>query len=255
MLTPLTKAIEEDQFDLAKKIIEENKNDIINQPDDEGNYPLHLVTNFSLYEKPTSSEKKQLNEIATLLLEKRAKPNVKDEMGSCPIHYAALYGDLALFEKLISCGADYNAGDLADETPLHQVIRTGRNGLLDFLLEKSDLIFQKTKVDNLSPIDYAKKFNPSDSSLLLRLQFKEILVVKYSKIKEATSLKERPLQCIMGYLGQELSTKPGGRSTAEKMRLWRHVLTEEIDSEKIQFKTSLSDIVKKFDDTALPFFR
>lgn len=158
MTTALITAIENDDFEKAYKLIEMNENNIINEPDREGNYPLHLVTNYALYSPALSLPvKKILRELAFMMLEAGANPNCKDAFGSYPIHYTAINGDIELFRKMVEFGADYNILDAAKETPLHQAIRRKHDAIVEFLMSK-DLIFEST-VEGHTPIDYAERYN------------------------------------------------------------------------------------------------
>ncbi len=113
MSNELLRAIENDDFFTALKLIEANKNDVNNTPDSEGNYPLHLATNLALYYHLSPSIKAMLHQIAQALLKHGANPNVQDGWGSFPIHYAAIHGNYELFRQLVETGANYNLTDLA----------------------------------------------------------------------------------------------------------------------------------------------
>lgn len=158
MTNALINAIENQDIEEVYKLIESNEKNIINEPDQEGNYPLHLVTNYTLY-SPALSEplKKIMRELAFMLIDAGANPNCQDAFGSYPIHYITINGDVELFRKMVEFGADYNILDAAKETPLHQAIRRKHDAIVEFLMSK-DLIFEST-VEGHSPIDYAERYN------------------------------------------------------------------------------------------------
>lgn len=158
MIISFAKALEKDDFDTALLLIEQNQNDAINHPDADQDYPLHLTTNLALYHQLSPHQKKMLHNLALKLLNAGANPNVQDKFKSYPIHYAAIHGNLDLLKRLIECGADYNALDAANETPLHQAIRRKHEGIIDYLLSKSDLSYEKT-VEGFTPADYAAQFH------------------------------------------------------------------------------------------------
>jgi ankyrin repeat protein len=168
MTNPLIQAIEKDDFAAAIRTINENHHNATNTADSEGNYPLHLAVNFSLYHPLSENVKKSLHEIAIALLAKGANPNVKDQWGSAPIHYATIHGNLDLITKLIEYGADYNALDGAKETPLHQALRRKKDFIVNLLLSKPQLSFEET-AEGQTPLDYAKRYRFMVSELQSKL--------------------------------------------------------------------------------------
>lgn len=158
MSNELINAIERDDFNTALQLIEANQNNIINTPDSEGNYPLHLAANLALYDHLSPTIKAMLHQIALALLQNGANPNVLDHWGSSPIHYAATHGNLELFKKLVEHGANYNLSDLSRETPLHQAIRRKHDAIINYLLSKEELECSPTLLGD-TPIDYAARYN------------------------------------------------------------------------------------------------
>lgn len=156
-MSQLIQAIENDDFETAFCLIEENKNNIINIPDSDGNTPLHLTTNFSLYRPLSPTLKQMLNSMTHALIDKGADISIKDKFGCLPIHYVSVQGNLELLKKLIQHGSDYNEGDSANETPIHQAIRRKHDSIIDYLLSIPSLAFKNT-VEGLSPLHYAKRY-------------------------------------------------------------------------------------------------
>ena len=57
-------------------------------------------------------------EVVSLLLRRGADPNAKDNRGWSPLRYHCIRGDTDLMPVLLDAGADINAPDDHDETPL-----------------------------------------------------------------------------------------------------------------------------------------
>ena len=55
------------------------------------------------------ASRKGHKEIVELLLKKGAEPNIRDKYGTTPLHYAALYGHMAIVETLLHSEADVDA--------------------------------------------------------------------------------------------------------------------------------------------------
>ena len=177
-MSELTEAIGEDDYQGASKLIEENRDDTINEPDEDGCYPIHLVTDLSLYDGIDESTVQKLDKLAVQLLEKGVNTEVLFE-GAYPIHYvvagAKKYGEqrtLALLKKFIEHGADYNKQDLSGETILHRAIALGLRGILEYILNlpKVDLTLKTDPevpdIGGFSPIDYAHKYFPECVDML-----------------------------------------------------------------------------------------
>jgi cytohesin len=74
------------------------------------------------------------HEIAKLLLEHGADPNIQDNNGRTPLHWAAWKGHLEVVELLLEHGADPNVQDYGGMTPLHYAA-TGHLEVVELLLE------------------------------------------------------------------------------------------------------------------------
>jgi ankyrin repeat protein len=61
-------------------------------------------------------------EIVKLLLKNRADPNVENNHGYTPLHYAAYYGRLEIVKILLSQGVNSNVKNVYKQTPLHFAI-------------------------------------------------------------------------------------------------------------------------------------
>jgi ankyrin repeat protein len=65
---------------------------------------------------------------------RKPRPGV-DEYGRTKLWYHALHGDLAAARDAVDSGADVNAGDDVNYTPLHAAVQEGCLPVIDFLLE------------------------------------------------------------------------------------------------------------------------
>jgi ankyrin repeat protein len=92
--------------------------------------------------------------VAALLLNYGADPNIKDDVGCTPLHYAAEYGHDKIAQLLLEYWADLNAMDKDRFTPLHSAAKNDRAIVATLLLESgavSDVIDKSESV----PLHYA----------------------------------------------------------------------------------------------------
>jgi len=75
-------------------------------------------------------------DIALLLLEKGANPNVREEAGATPLHLvAAANGNVEIATALLAKGAEVDAKDKKGQTPLMAAASNGHVEILDLLLQ------------------------------------------------------------------------------------------------------------------------
>jgi len=67
-------------------------------------------------------------------LDHGADPNAKDNLDCTPLHNAAQLGHLDVVQALLAAGAEVNAKDNVDRTPLHNAARRGHLKAVRFLL-------------------------------------------------------------------------------------------------------------------------
>lgn len=74
--------------------------------------------------------------LAELLLQSGADPNLPNERGNRPLHIAALHGSVEGIALLHKYGADLNLVDRHDHLPLHVAAKKGHNNVVKFFLSK-----------------------------------------------------------------------------------------------------------------------
>lgn len=122
-LSPLMYALKSNKKEIALLLIEKGGDQLnINAKDTEGNSPIHLaVINEDL-------------KIITLLLEKwnaKIDVNSPNNSGNTPLHMAVFFGNKEIVTLLLEKGADVNAKNNDNETPL-----SNATGEIKELLEK-----------------------------------------------------------------------------------------------------------------------
>uniref|UniRef100_A0A3B0JBF6 Uncharacterized protein n=1 Tax=Wolbachia endosymbiont of Aleurodicus floccissimus TaxID=2152762 RepID=A0A3B0JBF6_9RICK len=106
---------------------------------------LHIISSMAW-------ARKQYDCAVSLLLEAGADPNIKNDKGRTPLHYATgPYSIAALLEK----GADLNAEDNEKKTPLHHVASVGCSEGVVLLLEKGAISDQGDK-QGKTPLQVAR---------------------------------------------------------------------------------------------------
>jgi cytohesin len=76
-----------------------------------------------------------LAEVKRLVIGCGVDPNIQDENGETPLHYAAWEGRLKVVKLLLEHGADPNVQDKDGETPLHLAAWDGHLDVVELLLE------------------------------------------------------------------------------------------------------------------------
>ena len=75
-------------------------------------------------------------DLVQLLLYRGAKPNMTDEYGMTPIHWAAWRGHKDVVQVLLNIGAEPNMVDTYGETPLSYAIHSNHMDIVNILTEK-----------------------------------------------------------------------------------------------------------------------
>ena len=90
-----------------------------------------------------------------LLLSKGAEVDAKDVYERTPLHYAVQQGSMGVIEMLLSKGAEVNARDNDGGTPLHYAVATDYPDKAELLLKKGAEVNAKTD-NGKTPLDLAK---------------------------------------------------------------------------------------------------
>ena len=76
-----------------------------------------------------------LAEVKRLVVDCGIDPNIQDDIGDTPLHYAAEHGHLDVVKLLLEHGADPNIQNNSGKTPLHYAALDGHLEIVKFLLE------------------------------------------------------------------------------------------------------------------------
>lgn len=91
------------------------------------------------------------------LLDAGADVNAKDLWQRTPLHWAVAYGRDDLARLLIAGGADVNVREEWNQTPLHFAAEHGRADIVRLLIENGADIDAKTK-GQITPLDMAAEY-------------------------------------------------------------------------------------------------
>ncbi len=105
-------------------------------------------------------------EAARLLIENGANINAEDGYDMTPLHYAAAQGHRGLTELLIDKKADINACNDFNITPLHYAVMGGHNEVAELLIVAGAKVNAKDKY-RATPLHYAAWLGQTESAQLL----------------------------------------------------------------------------------------
>jgi ankyrin repeat protein len=153
----------------------------VNIPNNDHNTPLHYFC--QKFKWPEDCQ-----EILEMLIKKGADLNVRNKVQEAPIHKAIFNNAIRLLvvsffipffpqsislfpfkvDLLISNGADVNAKNLDDETPLHYAVRLNRKDLVQTLVVGGADLSCKGKRENKTAYEMAVKYGYNEMAQLLK---------------------------------------------------------------------------------------
>ena len=93
------------------------------------NYPKNLETNIFI-----ACEEGKLSSVQCLIEKEKVNPDITNENGFSPIHFASRNGHLSIVEYLISKGANIEAKDKYGRTPLHYACQEKHLQIVEYLI-------------------------------------------------------------------------------------------------------------------------
>ena len=103
------------------------------------------------------------------LLNKGANPDIRDNDGNTPLHYAALFGDITAMNYLVGMNAKVNQPNSRGETPLILAVHRRDPSLVRALMEAGADPKIADAMAGKSALDYAKE-DPRGTAILKLLQ-------------------------------------------------------------------------------------
>lgn len=128
----LLQAIYVDEFDEAIAIIEENVDNIIDVPDENGVLPIHFVTDLSAYDEINEDTKQQMSKVALALIKKGARLDIPLK-GMLPMHYAAYNGRLEVLQAIKNKGFDLSTTDESGFDCLYYAQQKEHTSLIEYI--------------------------------------------------------------------------------------------------------------------------
>lgn len=133
LVSPLETAIINSKVEVVKLLL--NKGADFNNP--EKIYPLHKSASFASNKTPKAGGKPDDRILVDLFLSKGCKISDVDESGNTALHCAVRANKYDLVVYLIEKGADVNAKNIFDDTPLKIAQDKGYVSIIDFLKTKN----------------------------------------------------------------------------------------------------------------------
>lgn len=127
--SPLQIAIENSQPEMVTYLMSKGASFL--KP--ENIYPLHLAIKYASAVKPAKDKPAPDKQLAELFLSKGCKITDKDDGGNTPLHCAVRAGKYDMVTMLVKMGADVNATNDFDDTPMKIAEDKGLITIINFL--------------------------------------------------------------------------------------------------------------------------
>lgn len=172
----LLEALGSEDQDMVRRVLMQHSDLDISSQDDMGRTALHILCqkvhqnnsqitttfgpepngfdNRSVIEATIYSQKCSM--IDHLLLELAINPNVPDEKGWYPLHYAAYNGNAKAVQSLLAAGANPNQDTSSHQYPIHYASRNGHLHVVKLLLN-ANANPNPSKPHSLTPLIHAVK--------------------------------------------------------------------------------------------------
>jgi uncharacterized protein len=105
-------------------------------------------------------------EIARMLLAAGADPNLENDDGDQPLHYAAISGNVELGKLLIAAHVDVNHVDKSGWTPLHTAVDSSKHEFVRLLIAAGADV-NLTNQGGLTPLSLVRKDDEATRQLLI----------------------------------------------------------------------------------------
>ncbi|WP_265025522.1 ankyrin repeat domain-containing protein [Wolbachia endosymbiont (group A) of Bibio marci] len=164
--TPLHFAAQRNHAEIVKDLLDKGAN--VNAVDKDGKTPLKLAANEEIQTllentaKLLEAAREGNIEEVNSLISKGANVNAEDNNEQTPLHQAAAYGRKEAVEVLLNNGANVNAVDEHHSTPLHRAAENGHKEVVEALLKVNGIDVNAQDKYEGTPLHFAAKMGHAE---------------------------------------------------------------------------------------------